>query len=197
MFVTLEGPEGGGKSTIMRLMGAGLQDVRMVRTREPGDGPLGMQIRHMLLHGENINPATELFLFLADRAQHVSELIRPALEDGAVVVCDRFTDSTLAYQGYGRGVDIELLRRLNDLATDGLKPDLTLLLDIPPEQGLARQTNKDRLDREPLEFHKKIRNGFLTEAAKEPARWELIDASKDIEQVVADCDAAILRLLKT
>jgi dTMP kinase len=150
----------------------------------------------MVLHGENLSPKCELFLFLADRAQHVESIVRPALVAKQLVLCDRYSDSTLVYQGYGRGLDKDLLREWNDFATGGLVPDLTLLLDIEPELGLARIVGKDRLDSEPLDFHQAVRQGFLAEAEQDPSRWSVVDASRDLETVVDDCWAAILRSLE-
>lgn len=192
MFVTFEGPEGAGKSTVIRALAEQLSPGRQVLvTREPGDGPVGRQIREILLHGEHVEPRAELFLFLADRAQHVESIVQPALAAGALVLCDRYCDSTLVYQGYARGLDLNMLRNLNRMASGGLNPDLTLLLDLPPEIGLARQNAQDRLDREPIEFHRKVRNGFLEEAKLDPARYRVIDASQEVDRVVADCARAI------
>jgi dTMP kinase len=144
-------------------------------------------VREILLHGGALEPVTELFLFLADRAEHVAKTVAPALARGAIVLCDRHADSTVVYQGYGRGLDLERLRELNALATAGLKPDLTILLDLEPSVGLARATGSDRLDREPLEFHVRVRNGFLQEAAREPHRWRVIDAGQPRDSVVEAC----------
>jgi dTMP kinase len=179
MFVTFEGPEGAGKSTLIRGLAEFLREtgIEAVVTREPGSGSVGVAIREILLHGEQLDSKAELFLFLADRAQHVASVVRPALTRGAWVLCDRHADSTIVYQGYGRGLDVERLRILNLEATGGLKPDLTILLDLPVEQGLARISSKDRLDSEPVEFHRRIRNGFLAESAREPERWVTIDAT--------------------
>ena len=185
MFVTLEGPEGAGKSTVMQRLAESLiqSGHKVVTTREPGDGSLGPKIRNILLEGGELDPKAELFLFLADRAQHVSEVIRPALAIGQIVICDRYADSTMAYQGYGRGLDLETLRNWNNFATGSLKPDLTLLIDIEPSLGLARIKHKDRLDAEPLEFHQKVREGFLAESKFDPSRWAIIDGSRDINDV--------------
>lgn len=134
---------------------------------------------------------SELFLFLADRANHVDTVIRPALESGAVVLCDRFADSTVVYQGHGRGLDTETLRSLNAFAAGGLVPDVTLLLDLDPEVGLARITSKDRMDGESIEFHRRVRAGFLFEAALEPDRWKIVDASGPLDSVVEACLQAV------
>jgi dTMP kinase len=144
------------------------------------------------LDGEEISPKCELFLFLADRAQHVATLVMPSLEKGAIVLCDRFSDSTLAYQGYGRGLEIERLRQLNSDATGGLEPELTLLFDLPVEIGLQRQSKQDRLDRESLDFHERVRAGFLTEAKLAPGRYRIIDATQSQEVVFTDALNAIL-----
>ena len=193
MFVTLEGPEGAGKSTVQALLAERLraEGREVVQTREPGSGEVGAAVRNVLLHGGELEPWTEVFLFLADRAEHVAKTIRPALERGAIVLCDRHADSTVVYQGHARGLDVEVLRRLNTLATGGLKPDLTLLLDIDPEIGLKRAKGADRLDREPLEFHRRVREGFQKEATLEKGRWRTIDAAAPVELVVAACHTAI------
>lgn len=184
MFITFEGPEGGGKSTLLRTLAAQLeaQGREVVCTREPGAGALGGEIRRWLLESESLDERAELFLFLADRSQHWSQLIAPALARGAVVLCDRHADSTVVYQGYARGHDLDLLRRLNALATQGNSPALTFLLDLDPAIGLGRAKG-DRMDREPLEFHQRVREGFLTESQREPARWVTLDASQPADQV--------------
>jgi dTMP kinase len=198
VFITLEGPEGAGKSTVIQGLRAALEAEgrRVVVTREPGAGAFGQQVRQILLHSEAMPPMAELFLFLADRANHVATVIRPALAEGAVVLCDRFSDSTVVYQGYARGLDLDLLRSLNETATGGLKPDLTLLLDVPPEVGLARVTERDRLDSESLEFHVRVRDGFLAEMKREPARWARVDASRKASEVLAECVGAVMARLQ-
>jgi dTMP kinase len=195
VFVTFEGPEGAGKTTVITAVSEALQarGASTFLTREPGGGSLGIRIRELLLGGDHVDPRAELLLFLADRAQHVSEMIRPALNLGKVVLCDRFTDSTIAYQGYARGFDLSLLREWNDFATGGLKPTLTILLDVAPEIGLARVTDKDRMDREPLQFHQNVRQGFLSEAAREPHRWIVIDASMPLADVTASAVHAVVQ----
>jgi dTMP kinase len=186
MFVTFEGPEGGGKSTLIQAISEHLkrEGRSVVVTREPGSGKVGATIRDLLLHGEHLDPRTELFLFLADRAQHGATVIRPALDRGDWVLCDRYADSTVVYQGHARGFPLDQLRSWNDFATQGLRPDLTLLLDLPPEIGLSRIRSKDRLDQEPLEFHRKVRDGFLSEAARDPARWAILPADESPETVL-------------
>jgi len=186
VFITFEGPEGAGKSTAIRAVAESLESrgTQVLVTREPGAGDFGFKIRELLLHGDDLPIWTELFLFLADRSHHVERIIRPALSAGKTVLCDRHADSTLVYQGYARGLDLENLRELNLIATGGLKPTLTFLLDLPVEIGLARLQNPDRLDREPLEFHQKVRSGFLAESRREPERWQVIDASLPPEKIV-------------
>lgn len=190
-FVTLEGGEGSGKSVQTlrlkaRLEGRGLS---VVATREPGGTAVGEGVRGIVLHppgGARVEPLAELLLFEAARAQLVATVIRPALQRGSTVVCDRFADSSLAYQGYGRGLDLELIERLNAIATGGLRPDLTLLLDVPAGVGLARRREGgglNSLDSEDLAFHERVRQGYLTLARREPARWRIIDASRDVDEV--------------
>lgn len=184
-FVTFEGPEGAGKSTLIRALATRYESEReVVVTREPGAGPFGEAVRRLLLEGEDLEPRAELFLFLADRAEHVSGLVRPALARGALVLCDRHADSTVVYQGYGRGLDRDLLRAWNAFATRGLRPHLTFLLDVPTEVGLARVTDSNRLDAEPVEFHRRIRQGFLDESAREPDRWIVLDGTRPAEEVL-------------
>lgn len=197
MFVTLEGPEGAGKSTALKAIAAALRTRgrEVLETREPGGSPIGPEVRRLLLDGGDLSREAELFLFLADRTEHVAKVIRPALARGAVVLCDRYGDSTVVYQGHARGGDLDRLRALNDLATGGLSPDLTLLLDLPAETGLARITQPDRLDREPLAFHQAVRQGFLSEASREPGRWVQINAAASPEEVADRCLGALLARL--
>jgi len=158
----------------------------VVTTREPGHGPMGAAIREILLHGENMSARAELFLFLADRAQHVASVLRPALAEGKLVLCDRYADSTYVYQAAARGLDSRFVEEANSFATEGLVPDRTFLLDVPPEIGLARLSRKDRLDGEPLEFHERVRAGFLDLALRDPARWTVVDASQPVDEVTED-----------
>ncbi len=197
MLITLEGPEGAGKSTAARRIAEVLQPLgrEIILTREPGEGDFGAKVRQLLLHEEHLTPWAELSLFLADRAEHCARMIGPANERGAIVICDRFADSTIVYQGYGRGLDLELLRRLNHEATGGIWPDLTLLFDLPVEVGLARLENPDRIDAEGIDFHQRVRDGFLAEAQQEPSRWQVIDAAQSPESVANACVAAIQPLL--
>ncbi len=197
MFVTFEGPEGAGKSTALAIIAERLRarGHSVLTTREPGAGELGKSIRQILLHGEDLDPKSELLLFLADRANHVSSVIRPALEEGTLVLCDRFADSTLVYQAYARGLDETFARAGNAFATGGLVPDLTLLFDIDPSIGLSRLQTKDRIDSQSLDFHYKVREGFLREAARDSSRWRIIDASADKDSVVSDCMSLFNQIL--
>jgi dTMP kinase len=182
LFITFEGGEGCGKSTHSRLLLKKLEqrNVPAVLTHEPGGTPLGNELRNLLKRrrGSPVSPQAELFLLAASRAQLVAEVIRPALEEGKVVICDRFTQSTMVYQGYGRGLDFTAIKMVNNMATGHLNPDLIILLDISPEQGLARKRSlKDRFELEDLSFHRRVREGYLKMAAVEPDRWLTIDAS--------------------
>jgi len=182
LFITFEGGEGCGKSTQSRLLLKKLeqQNVPVVLTHEPGGTVLGNELRRTLKRkgGSSISPQAELFLLAASRAQLVAEVIRPALQEAKVVLCDRFTHSTMVYQGYGRGLDFTAIKMVNNMATRNLNPDLIILLDISPEQGLARkQSLKDRFELEDLSFHRRVREGYLKMAAAEPDRWLVIDAS--------------------
>jgi len=187
VFITLEGGEGVGKTTQQALLVERLRQegYACLCTREPGGTALGKTLRELLLHGDPFSPLAELLLYAADRAEHVSKVIAPALAAGQVVVCDRFTDSTLAYQGYGRGLDLEKIRQLNHLATGGLQPHLTLWLDLPPEVGLARVGLADRLEQEHLEFHRRVYQGFQALAAAEPQRIVRISAQGSPAEVAA------------
>lgn len=189
MFITFEGPEGAGKSTTLVAVADLLRanDLKVITTREPGAGDFGKSIREILLHGSDLDPKAELLLFLADRANHVSSIIRPALEGGEIVLCDRYADSTLVYQAYARGLDERFARDGNAFATGGLVPDLTLLFDLDPEVGLARLKSKDRLDSQSVDFHRLVRAGFLREAGANPCRWRKIDASQSQARVLEDC----------
>jgi dTMP kinase len=190
-FVTLEGPEGAGKTTQVKLLSKQLEilGIKHVVTRDPGGTPLGRQIRRILLNPENpVHPTTELLLYQADRAQHVSELIMPSLQAGALVICDRYIDSTVAYQGYGRSIDLNLIAELNEISTGGLRPQMTILFDIESSEGLSRlhPGGHDRLEREALEFHLKVRQGYLNLTKQEPDRWRVLDASKPLSVVQAE-----------
>jgi dTMP kinase len=216
IFITLEGIEGSGKTTQLARLSKFLREegYRVVETREPGGTPLAERIRGVML---NIPPATpsehlirhpaepitsecEAALVFAARAQHVTHVIQPALQDGAIVLCDRFFDSTLAYQGYARGVNLRTLSILNRFATRGVTPHLTLLFDLPVERGLARRRRHDaeqnRLDRETRQFHTRVRKGFLALAAKEPRRLKVIDAKPDPDRIAADVMAVVNTFLR-
>ncbi|MDH7601980.1 MAG: dTMP kinase [Armatimonadota bacterium] len=187
-FVTIEGIEGAGKSTLARFIGGRLQSdgFQVIVTAEPGGDPVSEQIRRLLLNSaDSITVRAELLLFEAARAQHVERIIKPALVEGKVVICDRFTDSSLAYQGWARGIDPRDVQMLNDYATAGLKPHLTLLLDLPPEVGLARTREVDRFSREGIEFHHVVREGYLAIAKQEPGRFVVIDAQRPFNEVAA------------
>lgn len=197
MFVTVEGVEGAGKSTLMNMLVREFErrGLPFVRTREPGGCSLGAKLRPILLDvSSTLDSRAELFLFLADRAQHVAEVIRPALERGEWVLCDRYADSTIAYQGYGRGMDADRLQELNDHATGGLWPERTLLLDLPVEQGLQRararngreglSLSEGRFEAEEIAFHQRIRQGFLSRAARWPERFRVLDAELPPEDLL-------------
>jgi dTMP kinase len=182
LFIAFEGGEGCGKSTQSRLLLKKLEqkNIPVVLTHEPGGTALGNELRKALKRrrGSSISPRAELFLVAASRAQLVTELIRPALEEGKVVICDRFTYSTLVYQGYGRGLELSFVETVNNIATQNLKPNLTILLDISPDQGLARKRSlRDRFELEDLSFHRRVREGYLRMVAAESERWLVIDAS--------------------
>jgi len=188
MFITIEGIEGSGKSTLAAALAKKLasRGMDVVVTAEPGGDPVGKRIRRLVLDAATeISERAELLIFEAARAQHVDVLIRPALERGAIVVCDRFADSSIAYQGYARKMDIALIKRLNEHATGGLKPDLTILLDMPAEEGLARQVKIDRFSKERLAFHEAVRRGFLEIAEADPERFFVVDATAGAREVAA------------
>jgi len=191
VLISFEGGEGAGKSTLIQKiyddLNAQGQDVLL--TRAPGGTMTGELIRHLLLHHDekDISPRCELFLFLADRSQHVQEVILPALQQKRIVLCDRFNDSTVAYQGGARGFDLDWIRKLCLFATQNLEPDITLYLDIDPEEALKRvNRSKDRIEKEALEFHKKIRGAYLEIAKKDPKRFHVIDASRNPDDVFTE-----------
>lgn len=192
LFITLEGPDGAGTTTQAALLTKALRErgIPVTDTREPGGTHIGERVRTILLsvdHAEML-PATEVLLFAASRAQHVGERIRPALEAGHVVICDRFSESTLAYQGYGRGVDLEALQRITRFATGGLRPDLIVLLDLDADQAMERRRldeqtggiQRNRLDRLDASFYDRVRRGYLDMAGQEPDRWLVLDAKRPI-----------------
>jgi dTMP kinase len=194
-FITFEGMEGCGKSTQAKLLARAL-GPDAVLTQEPGGTAIGRAIRQLLLDPANraMSAEAEVLLFFADRAQHVAEVIRPALAAGKTVISTRYVDTSLAYQGYGRGLDLDRIRAVAVLATGGLRPDLTLFFDLPLEIGLARvvrRGGRDRLESEVREFHERVRNGYLELAAQEPDRWIRIDASGSEADVEARTRAAV------
>jgi dTMP kinase len=194
-FITFEGMEGCGKSTQAKLLARAI-GPDAVLTQEPGGTAIGRAIRQLLLDPANraMSAEAEVLLFFADRAQHVAEVIRPALAAGKIVISTRYVDTSLAYQGYGRGLDLDRIRSVAVLATGGLRPDLTLFFDLPLEIGLARvvrRGGRDRLESEVREFHERVRNGYLELAAAEPDRWIRIDASGSEADVEARTRAAV------
>ncbi len=193
LFISFEGIEGSGKSTQARLLAASLlaEGYSVVLTQEPGGTVIGERIRSLVLDPAHTEmcPATELLLYAAARAQHLAQKIRPALAGNAVVITDRFSDSTAAYQGYARGIDRSVLNAVDAVATSRLRPDITFLCDLPAETGLRRNrgVNKhDRLELEALSFHQKVREGFLELAAEEPNRFRIVDAGQPVEKVTED-----------
>jgi len=193
LFITFEGGEGCGKSVQAKALYRRLSQLAIpaVLTHEPGGTPFGNRIAGWLkwAEGTDISPLTELLLFNASRAQLVTQVIQPSLENGKVVICDRYADSTTAYQSYGRGLDLEMVTTINNAATQGLKPDLTVLLDISAEEGLARKKAKkqDRFEQEEIAFHQRVRDGYLKLAANDPERWLVVDASQSkakIEEII-------------
>ncbi|MGD9175321.1 MAG: dTMP kinase [Desulfobacterales bacterium] len=210
MFITLEGIEGSGKTTQIDRLAEFFNDRGMacVTTRQPGGTVIGENIRSILLNPENhaLDPMTELLLYLADRAQHINEIIRPALADGKTIICDRYFDATVVYQGFARGLSVELLLELHRILFENLKPDVTLLLDLAPQQGLERawqQLNsgqragrESRFENEALAFHKKVRAGYLELAKFEPQRFHIIDAGRSADRVFDEICKTLTPLLK-
>jgi dTMP kinase len=213
LFITIEGPEGAGKSTQAAMLSEWLANmgVPFLMTREPGDGKIGSQIRGVILNADNkeMTAKAETFLYAADRAQHVECVLKPALEKNLVIICDRYVDSHLAYQGYGRGLDLDFLREINQMATGGLTPDLTILLNLPAETGLARVKQRelfakgnnisdcgiDRMEQEKIDFHRRLCKGYLEIAAAEPNRVMVIDAEQDINDIKYEIRRMISGLL--
>lgn len=187
LFITFEGADGCGKTTQIKLLDEYLRakGYQTLLTREPGSKGLGEKLREILLNYDGeVSPVAESFLFLADRAQHIDCIIKPALKKGIIVLCDRHTDSTLAYQGYGRGLDLEEIRKLNKIATSGLTPDLTIVLDVDIETSQARVgAEKDRMESAGIEFFQRVRNGFLEIAKQEPERVKVINSADSIENI--------------
>ncbi|MBQ9245985.1 dTMP kinase [bacterium] len=200
LFVTFEGADGCGKTTQLKKLEEFLKEkgYDVVTTREPGALDIGQKIRNILLHHNGIvADRCEMFLFLADRAQHVETFIKPAIEQGKIVLCDRHVDSTIAYQGYGRGQDIELLKSLNDIAVNGLVPNVTLLYDVTTETAQQRVGDeKDRMEAAGLTFHKQVRQGYLNLQKENPERIKLINANNSIETVFEDTKKVIINLLQ-
>lgn len=187
LFITFEGADGCGKTTQIELLNKYLQEkgFKTLVTREPGAKGLGEKLREILLNYDGeVSPNCESFLFLADRAQHVDCVIKPALKDGVIVLCDRHTDSTVAYQGYGRQLDIEQIKKLNEIAVNGLKPDLTIVFDIDIETSMQRVgKTKDRMESAGMDFFNRVRNGYLAIAKEEPKRVKVINSADTIEGI--------------
>lgn len=200
VFITLEGVEGCGKSTQAERLVTWFRErgYEVVLTREPGGTPLGERLRDALLDvGGTMLAETELFLYLASRAEHTAEVILPVIERGSVVISDRYADASVAYQGGGRRLGADLVRSLNQVATQGVKPDVTFLMDLDPEEGLTRLDGRasggtrDRIERETIEFHRRVRDAYLAEAEREPERFVVIDASEDVDRIAAKVTAAL------
>jgi len=194
VFVTFEGIEGSGKSTQVHALGALFRDA--VITKEPGSTGLGHGIRELLLASPkgSVSPTAEVLLYFADRAQHVEEVVRPALRHGRLVISDRYVDSSYAYQGHGRGLSLDLLHRLAAIATGGLMPELTIFLDVPVAVGLARMRTRgavDRIEAEDVAFHERVRNGYLAMIAAEPQRFVTIDGTLDAAEIQARVIATV------
>jgi dTMP kinase len=210
MFISLEGIEGCGKTSQIESLTGFLEDrgKPYVVTREPGGTSIGKKIRSILLDpaSKEMVPAAELLLYMADRAQHIHSLIKPRLAEGNIVICDRYFDATVVYQGFARGLDTEYISELHRIIFDDLKPDITLLLDLPPEIGLARAWqaldnghragSESRFEEETISFHEKVRAGYLELARREPERFKVIDASRDIDSVQSDIRSVLSDYLK-
>ncbi|MFB3925946.1 MAG: dTMP kinase [Syntrophales bacterium] len=209
ILITFEGIEGCGKTTQARMAGKDLsrKGIPHIVTEEPGATNLGKRLRGILLNRSAFafSPEAELFLFLADRAQHVKEVITPAMQENKVVLCDRFADATIAYQGFGRSLDREIIRKMNRFSCGGLKPELTFLFDLPVEAGLARamkrmselgqDSREDRFEKEQIEFHKRVREGYHFLARREPGRFRIIDGTRDIVTIHRDVMDTIMDLV--
>ena len=200
-FITFEGPEGSGKTTVLNQINKLLsENYNVISTREPGGVSTGEEIRNILLDGENIDIRTEALLFAASRREHLVEKVIPALKNNKVVLCDRYIDSSLAYQGYARGIGIEKVKKINEFAINGLYPDLTIYLDIDAEVGreriLKNQRSQNRLDKETLTFHQKVIEGYKTLIKTNPERFKVVDATQSIESVISDTYEIILSYLK-
>jgi dTMP kinase len=202
LFITLEGGDGSGKTTQAERLGVWLagEGRTILRTREPGGTEVGVEVREIVLHHRgDIAPRAEALLYAADRAHHVATVVRPALERGDVVIQDRYIDSSVAYQGAGRVLDPEAVRRLSEWATEGLRPDLTILLDLDADAARGRldeaRTRYDRLEAEASEFHDRVRSAYLSLAASEPERFLVVDAALPVEEIAAAIRARVARLL--
>jgi dTMP kinase len=200
LFITFEGVEGCGKSTQSRLLYRWLFNLAIpaLLIHEPGITPLGNKITRLLKWSKDIkiSPLAELFLFNASRAELIQEVIQPALKEGKIIICDRYTDSTIAYQGYGRGLDLDVVAAANRIATQGLTPDLTILLDVPAEGGLERKKDQpDRFHTEKLTFHRRIREGYLQMAKAAPERWLVIDGTQTKDKIAGIIRAKVEELL--
>ena len=206
-FITIEGGEGCGKTTQSKLLKKYLEDkgFKVVLTREPGGSIVAEQIRNILLNPSfKVNPLSELMLYEASRAQHLEEIIKPNLKKGFIVICDRFIDSTLAYQGYGRGLDKNIIKKLNDIASCGITPDITFYLDVDPKEGIkrAKSVNKgkltggDRIEKESIKFHNKVRKGFLDLAKKYSKRIKKIETKNGIEKTQGNINKETDKFLK-
>jgi dTMP kinase len=203
MFITLEGPDGSGKSSQIPALIKRLEDegFEVVATREPGGTAIGDQVRKVLFDMKNkgMHPRSEILLFQSSRAQIVEELIKPSLAEGKIVISDRYADSTLAYQGYGHGVDLDELKTIVNYATGGLRPDLSVLFDLEAEEGLSRRNSGgdwNRLDDYDLEFHRRVRQGYHSLMAEEPQRWKSLDASQALGKVAENLQGLVLDFLK-
>ncbi len=200
LFITFEGADGCGKTTQLNLLKDYLtaKGYAVILTREPGGKGLGEKIREILLNYDGkVADRCESFLFLADRAQNIETIVKPAIESGKIVLCDRHTDSSVAYQGYGRGLDIEQIKMLNNLATGGKQPDLTLVFDVDIETSMQRVGNeKDRMESSSKEFFNRVRNGYLEMAKQEPERLKIVDSTKSIDEVHKRVIEIILPYLK-
>jgi len=199
-FITIEGIEGVGKSTNIAFIQSQLEakGIKTLLTREPGGTELGEQLRNLLLHGGDVSDKAELLMMFASRAQHIEEKIKPALEDGVWVICDRFTDSTFAYQGGGRQLELDWIKQLESLVHEAFQPDLTLLLDAPVEVGRERASKRsaaDRIEAEDLAFFNRVRDMFLARS-KEFDRYQVVDATQSLEQVQLDIEKTLDTLLK-
>jgi dTMP kinase len=199
LFIVIEGGEGAGKSTQAELLYRSLsQRFPAILTREPGGTPLGERIRELLLDPalRPLNPRAELFLFLAARAQHIEEVIKPALEKGKIVISDRFSLSSLAYQGFGRGLDLSLLEEMDAFARQGISPHLTIYIDIPPEEGIKRLSTLTPFEGEPLEFHKRVREGYLELASRYPEKIKVVDGKGEVREVQERIEKIVEELIR-